>query len=77
VKYEVGVGAVGVCKRPIVAHFSAVAHDKKTGSSLNPGMGSDVQVIPPSVVVYRDGCVLEFGTSPAAMQVLAVGHENP
>jgi hypothetical protein len=76
VKYATGVEAGDVGVRPIVAHSSIVAHDRKTGGSSIAGMGCVVQLAPPSVVVNSNGFVSVFGTSPTTMQVSAVGQEK-
>ena len=46
-------------------------------ASLIPGIGSDVQLPPASVVVYMAGPVRVSGISPATMQVLGVGQVVP
>jgi hypothetical protein len=58
-------------------HEDVEAQDNKTGDSLHPGMARELQVAPPSVVSYINGGDVAFGTAPATMHVVSVGHVNP
>jgi hypothetical protein len=57
---------------------SVVLEQESSGESiLSPGMGREVHRRPPSVVVNSDGGCRVFGTSPATMHVIDVGHVIP
>jgi hypothetical protein len=61
----------------MATHVVVVEHDSRTNASSTPGIWRDVQLRPPSDVVYMAGGVRVLGVSPATMHVLAVGQEIP